>query len=132
MDISTLAIPDTAEVHLEFPGIGKLYADDKKTQKVAITVYGPSSDAAVAHKRKMVQQAQQKIAKKGIKGLASGDIEESDIDRLCALTADVENLVYEGEKITAKTIRKVYSDPKMGWIKEQVAEKVGSWEDFLL
>lgn len=48
------------------------------------------------------------------------------------LTADVANLTYQGELITAATIGRVYKDPKMGWLVDQVKERLGSWDDFLL
>jgi hypothetical protein len=108
-----------------------LYEDDKKTKPVVIEVYGPASDQAVDYKRKMTRKVQHQIAKKGIKGIGQGDVEETEIDRLCALTAGCKGLVYKGEKITRETIRSVYSDPKMGWIRDQVAEKLGGWDDFL-
>jgi len=131
MDISEISIPETVEIHIEFPGMGKLYADDDKTTPSIIEMYGPSSDQAVAHKRKLMRQVQSQIAKKGMKGIGQGDPEEQEIDRLCALTARVSGLTYKGESITRDTIRKVYADQKMGWIKDQLLERIGSWEDFL-
>ena len=131
MDIGTLEIPKTVKVHLEFPGVGKLYGDDAKTHPVVIEMCGPASDQFVEWRRKLTRQVQAEMAKKGLKGIASGDPDEQALDRLCALTASVSNLVYNGEKITASTIRKVYADPKMGWIRDQVREKIASWEDFL-
>lgn len=132
MDISSLNIPETATVHLEFPGIGKLYADDKKKQPTIIEMYGPASDQAVAYRRKLTRKMQGEMAKRGMKAMSSGDPEEQEVDRLTALTASVSGLVYEGQEITKDTIRKVYEDQRMGWIRDQVREKVGSWDDFLL
>lgn len=131
MDLSTISIPDTAKIHLEFPGVGKLYSDDEKTKPVVIEVYGPASNQAVDYRRKLMRETQANIGKKGMRGISIGDPEEREIERLCALTASVRNLSYNGEAISAGTIVKVYRDPKMGWVRDQVAEKLGSWEDFL-
>ena len=132
MDLSTLNVPDTARIHLEFPGMGKLYADDAKTQPVIIEVYGPASNPAVDYRRKMTRKVQSEMAKRGSKGLANlGDLEEQELERLCALTAGVSGLIYKGETITKDTVRKVYADPKMGWIRDQLNEKLSGWEDFL-
>ena len=132
MDLSTLNVPETATIHLEFPGMGKLYADDAKSQPVTIEVYGPASNQAVDYRRKMSRKVQSEMAKRGNRGLSNlGDLEEQELERLCALTAGVSGLIYKGETITKDTVRKVYADPKMGWIRDQLNEKLSGWEDFL-
>ena len=134
-DISEIAVPETAVIHLEFPGIGPLYADDADTQPVTITVFGPSSPAAVAHRKKVTRDARRWIEKRGMKGVwkqSDDELEAQDLERLMVLTADVSNLTYQGETMTAATIGRVYKDPKMGWLVDQVKERLGSWDDFLL
>lgn len=134
MDINELNVPDTATIHLEFPTIGKLYADDDKALPVTIEVYGPSSDVAVSYRRKMMRDVQKRFGKGGMKSLSKippEELEEQEVDRMVAMTARVSNLTYKGEAITADSIRKVFEDPKMGWLVDQVKEKLGGWDDFL-
>lgn len=134
MDLAKLQIPDTAKVHVEFPGQGKLYADPEKKKPVVIEVYGPASDQVVAYRRKMIRESQARIGKRGLKGfskMAPEEMEDLEVDRLVAFTASVQNMVYKGEEVTPETIEKVYRDPHMGWLVDQVRDKVGGWEDFL-
>jgi len=133
MDLSQLAIPDTVTVHLEFPGMGKLYDDEKKTKPSTIELFSPASDQVIEYTHKIQRKVALKMGKRGLKGVTSSpeELEQMGIDRLCAFTANVNNLTYAGEKITTKTIDKVYSDPKMGWLCDQLNEKLGSWDDFL-
>lgn len=134
MDLSSLEVPETADIHIEHPTLGKLYTDGDATKPVIITVHGPASDAAVNQSRKATNRLHKLISKKGAKGFAKHTAEESEIyevERLVALTSSVSNLEYNGETITTKNIWQIYSDPKMGWLVDQVKEKLGGWEDFL-
>jgi len=134
MDLSEINVPETAEIHIEHPTIGKLYADDDRKKPMVIEVFGPASDEAVKQRRKATRNAQQLIAKRGVKGLASRspeDSEEDDIQRLIALTSSVKNLKYKGKVVDLNSIEDLYRDPKMGWIVDQVKEKLSGWEDFL-
>lgn len=133
MDLSKLAIPDTITVHISFPGIGKLYDDDKKEKPTTIELLSPASDEVIAYKHKLQQKVSMKIGKRGLKGIVV-DPEEADsqaVERLVVFTASVNNLTYDGEAITVDTIEKVYADPKMGWLCDQLNDRLGSWDDFL-
>lgn len=135
MDLSELSVPETSTIHLEFPGRGPLFADDAETQPITISVYGPASAQAQAWQKKVRREARDLVAKRGSKGLwkqSDEELERQELDRLCALTAEVRNLVYHGEEIGADRIRLVYRDPKMGWLTDQVKERLAGWADFLL
>ena len=130
MDLSKLSIPDTVTVHIEFPGVGKLFENDKPT---TIELRSPASDEVIKYGHELQRKISMKMGKRGLKSLTISP-EESDkraIERLCAFTASVNNLVYDGESITCDTIEKVYADPKMGWVCDQLNERLGSWDDFL-
>lgn len=132
MDIDTLEIPDTVTVHLEFKGV-KLYDDDNKKKPVTIELYSPASDQAIDYTRKIQRKAMAKMQKSRNKSLSltPEEIEEQNIERLVAFTAGVSNLNYKGEKINPKNIKGLYEDPKMGWLCDQLSERLGSWDDFL-
>lgn len=134
VDIAELSLPDTAEVHIEHPKIGKLYADEDKTDPVVIDVFSPASNEAIAYRRKMTKEAHAIVAKKGVKAALKKtpeEIEDADIDRLVAMTAGVRNLDYKGQTVTVENIHKVYRDEKMGWLTDQVRARIGGWDDFL-
>lgn len=134
VDIADLVLPDTAEVHIEHPQLGKLYSDEDKTDPVVIEVYSPSSNQAVAYRRKVTKEAYAAVAKKGTKAALKKtpeEIEDADIERLVAMTAMVRNLDYKGQPVNLDNIHKVYRDEKMNWLTEQVRERIGGWSDFL-
>lgn len=134
VDIANLALPDTAEVHIKHPEYGKLYADKDKTDPVVIEIYSPSSNQAVAYRRKVTRETQRIVAKEGIKAAMKRtpeEIEEADIERLVAMTAGIRNLEYNEQPVTLDNIHKVYRDEKMGWLTDQVRERIGGWSDFL-
>lgn len=131
MDLTQLDIPDTVIVHLEFPTIGKLYDDNNNP--TTIELFSPASDQAIAFNRKVQRKVNSRMAKRGIKALklAPEEIEEQNVERLCAYTASVNNLLYSGEMVTVETVSKLYDDPKMGWLTDQLSERLASWDDFL-
>ena len=133
MDLSSLEVPDTVTVHLEFPGTGLLYDDDKKTKPIAIELFGPATNEAINYGHKMQRKAVAKMGKRGLKSLKMSpeEMDQQGVERLCAFTASVSNLTYNSKKMTPETMSEVYSDPKMGWLCDQLNEKLGSWDDFL-
>lgn len=129
-DLSELTVPKTKQVHLEYPNIGKLFADDKKEQPMIIEVFGPSSDAAIRLKKQAIRDVERQISKKGKTDV--GNLEEKDIERLVALTSDVRNINLGGKPITKANIETVYRNPDYFWIVEQVRNGIDEWESFLL
>lgn len=130
MDLEQLDIPDTTIVHLEFPGKGKLYEDGEPT---TIELFSPASDQAIAFNRMVQRKVNNRMAKRGIKALTMTpeETEQRNIERLCAYTASVNNLIYGGDYVTVDTVQKLYENPKMGWLTEQLSERLASWDDFL-
>lgn len=134
MDLSKLHVPETAVIHIKHPTEGPLYSDDARKKPCTITVFGPSSDQAVAVQREATKWASQRMGKNGLKGLVNvpaEELEERAVQRLAKLTAAVDGIEYEGKKVTPETVEQLYHDKRLGWLREQVMEKVGSWEDFL-
>ena len=134
MDLAQLEsdIPDTITVHLEFPGQGKLYDDDGNPS--TIELLSPASDQAIEYGRKLTRKINMKVAKRGLKAMMRSTPEEAEqqnVERLCAYTASVNNLIYNGEKVTLEAIDKIYENPKMSWLCDQLTERLASWDDFL-
>jgi hypothetical protein len=132
MDFSKLETPETATIHIEHPAQGPLYQDDKRVKPVTIEVYSPGSDQAVKYNREVMKLVSGKMGKKGkLSNISPEEMEDMEIKRLVAMTASVNGIEYKGDKITPLNIDVIYSDNNLGWIKEQVAAKLGSWDDFL-
>jgi hypothetical protein len=113
--------------------MGKLYDDEKKTKPTEIELLSPASDQVIAYSHELQRKLSMKMGKKGFKSLAISpeEVDQRAVERLCTFTASVNNLTYNGEVITADTVNKVYNDPKMGWLCDQLNERLGSWDDFL-
>jgi hypothetical protein len=134
MDLLNLEAPDTLEVHLQHPDIGLLFADKERTLPVSITVYGPGSEQATKFERKYQKKLSQVMSSRGMKGvfkIPPEEQERTNLDRLVALTHSVDNMEFGGEPVTVDNIRKIYENPKLGWIRAQVAKKTGSWDEYL-
>ena len=132
MDLNTLEIPETITVHLEFKG-EKLYSDGAIDKPLTIELYSPASDEAIDYKRKVQRKTMVKLKKSRTNSIdmTPEEIEEQGVERLVAFTAGVHNIELDGKKIGKSNISEVYSDPRFGWINDQLNEKLGSWDDFL-
>jgi hypothetical protein len=134
MDLLKIEVPETATIHIEHPTMGKLYKDDQRTMPCTIEVYGPASQQAIDQRRKATKRMSERLGKKGLKSLSSlppEEIEDMEVERLTAMTASVSNIEMGAVVVTGENVDRLYRNPKLGWIRDQVAEKLGSWEDFL-
>jgi hypothetical protein len=133
MKIAMLAVSATAFLHLKGPD-GALLYDGK--EKVGIELYGPGSpDFARVEERqtaraiKRMQDNDNKVSLAPIEDRRSEATED-----LAALTADFRHIEHEdadGKLLAGGALHAaVYSDPGLGWIKEQVTKFVGDWGKF--
>ena len=134
-NIKTRALFDTTIIHLVDPETEmEMYEDDAQTKPLTIEVYGRSS----SQYRKWLDGATRKAdkerkANKGVDKLKTTDesIEDS-ADMLAAISINAANWDYAGEPVASKeAFRKVYADPSLMWIGEQVAKKLGDMSAFL-
>lgn len=133
MKISKLAVSPTSFLHLKGPD-GTYLMDGKN--KVGIDLYGPGSDefAQIEERQsaraiKRMQENENKIS------LAPLDQRRAEAaEDLAALTAGFHHIEYDGADSKALTgtelFKAVYSDPTLGWIKEQALKHVGDWGRF--
>ncbi len=137
MKIKTLAVVSTAFLHLKGPDGAHLYETVNDAQvKVGIDLYGPGSaqygrteERQSARTVKRIQDNDNKIPIVPIETRRAESSED-----LADLTAGFRNLEYETDDDTPLVGRElaiaVYSDPTLGWIKEQVVKFVGDWGKF--
>lgn len=133
-DISTLALSDEATVQLRHPVTDvPLFApvkkgEDPESKPVQITVKGSASQAY----RRAVDAMMKKAAKRGKREATPDEIREQSVDFLVALSVKIDNMTFDGEEVaSAEAFRKLYSDPRFDWIKEQVNAAVGDTGAFL-
>lgn len=99
---------------------------------VNVTVYGPASPIWAEQDAKASERAMERFRKKG-KTSVSPDVENAERARkLTALTVGFDNI--DPSDFDNKTGRDlhiaIYSDREIGFIADQVEEKVKTWEGF--
>lgn len=130
-ELTDLAVKDTMELHLRHPATSELlYADEEKTKPVSITLHGKSSKpyrtVVTAMQNRNLRRKQ-----KGEKASAEQMLEEG-LEMLVSISADSDNLSVDGKPVkTPEQFRKLYSTPKLFWVKEQVDEAVVDVSNFL-
>jgi hypothetical protein len=134
MKIATLAVAATAFLHLKGPDGTFLYETDKTP--VGIDLFGPGSpefarieERQSARTIKRMQDNDNKLAHVPVEQRRTESAED-----LADLTAGFRNIDHDGADATPLAGRAlhvaVYSDPALGWIKEQVVKFVGDWGKF--
>jgi hypothetical protein len=133
-ELNSLALSDEATVHLHHPVTEvPLYApvkkgEDPESKPVQVTVKGSASQAY----RRAVDTMMKKAAKRGKREATPEEMREQSIEFLVALSVKIDNLVLDGEEVaSADAFRKLYSDPRYDWIKEQINAAVGDTASFL-
>jgi hypothetical protein len=134
MDIRKFAVSPTTDVHLKNPATDMpLYdgADEKgnpdTSKPIVIQIFGPGSKEY----REAGSIATNKQIKRGKKGLTAQVINEDRIGILVACTFGFKNFNYGGGAFSPDTVRALYTDPEMGWVREQVEEQMGDFGNFL-
>lgn len=130
-DLSNLNLKDTTVLHLEHPVTGEyLYADEAGTEPVTIEIFGKSSKTfrnyMAAENRKNLNPANAKKAKN------ADEVQEANADFYTVLTKKITNLS-NGEDVldNAESIKKMYLNPALSWVAEQVGAKLNETDAFL-
>jgi hypothetical protein len=133
MKIAVLAVAATAFLHLKGPDGALLY---EGSDKVGIELYGPGSPEFARVEERQTARAIKRMQDNDNKvSLAPFEERRNDAtEDLSALTAGFRHIEHDGPDGTplsgAALHAAVYSDPGLGWIKEQVTKFVGDWGKF--
>lgn len=133
MKITKLAIAATAFLHLKGPDGVPLY---EGAEAVGIDLYGPGSPEHGQIEERQSARVTKRMADNDNKiahvPLATRRTEAA--EDLAALTAGfrhIEHDAADGTPLAGQALYvAVYSDPALGWIKEQVIKFVGDWGKF--
>lgn len=125
LDISKLAVRETADIHIEDASGEPLY--DDKGAPVTITVYGPGSKqfarAQAARNQKLVETMRSK--KRG-----RDTTHEDNADFLADVTVSFNGFQYPGDLKGREQFRACYLDQSLGFIAERVSRELGDWANF--
>lgn len=134
-ELNSLAFSEETTLHLEHPVTNApLFApvkkgEDTESKPVQIVLKGSASQAYARAVDAMLKQKQQKARNRD---LTPKEAREQNVEFLVALSVTANNLTLDGEAIdNADTFRKLYSDSRYDWIKEQVNQTLSSPESFL-
>jgi hypothetical protein len=133
-ELSSLALSDETTVQLVHPVTEvPLFApvkkgEDPESKPVQVTVKGTASQAY----RRAVDAMMKKAAKRGKREATPEEIREQSVDFLVALSVKIDNLTLDGEAVdNPDAFRKLYSDARFDWVKDQVNSAISSVEGFL-
>ena len=129
MDLRQAAVEDTTRVELT-DATGNPLKDSAGNQP-AIVIYGPGSKEYTAAVAARNNRMMDRLRKKGKSDLSS---EQQVSDHATFLAACTHSFEYiERDNLTdAALFKATYSDPRIGFIVEQVAAKLGDWANFTL
>lgn len=130
-DINALALKDTFNLHLVHPTTGdKLYASADESKPVEIVLYGTSSKQ---YRSAVSAMQNRQLRRQAKKEKPSAEIfREEGVNLLVACGAGANNLAVDGEPVgTPETFRKLFSDPRFSWVKDQADEALGEVGNFL-
>jgi hypothetical protein len=131
LDIMTLAVEDTAFIHLKDAKGDLLFSDGKP---VGVTIYGPGSPAySIVEGRQTTRALKRMNDNEGKVTAASPDERRLETaEDLAAITVGFDNLTYTPAASAqgAALFQAIYAEPKLGFIVKQVSKAVADWGNF--
>ncbi len=133
-DITSVAVEDTATIHVKNAAGEPLYADAERTLPIQIKVHGPGSKAYGAVEARQSSRALRRMADNDGKITAATAEERAaeTAEDLAALTIGFENFSYPpaGKAQGVELFQAVYRDQKLGFITKQVSKHLADWSNF--
>lgn len=129
MDIRKFAVNPTSRLHLRDANDDLMYADEAKTQPIAVNLFGPGSKEYAKAKAAQSNRLVNKMKTKGKANQTPEEIAAESAEFLAACTESWENMQYGDAQGEALSIA-VYSDRTLGFISDQVAGHLGGWSNF--
>jgi hypothetical protein len=132
MDITTIAVADTAAIHLKDAKGEPLF--DANSNPVRIHVYGPGSKQFAAVEARQSARALKRMQDNDGKATVAPPEQRAKehAEDLAAITARFENLTYPpaGDKQGAELFEALYLDRSLGFVGRQVTKFVDDWGNF--
>lgn len=129
-DINSIAAVETSVLHLRNGADELLFDSDKNP--VTVTVYGPGSRAYADAQAKAQNRAIERLKKKGKLDQSAEEKAQEQAELLAACTVSFNN--FGGAKNDGTSSQadflKVYADPKLGFVAQQVQAHIGDWAHF--
>lgn len=128
---TNLQLQDTTTLHLRNPATDEpLYADEAETKPLELVLYGKSSKV---HRNWLTQAIRRsEIEQKSKKKKTADELLAENAKFFATMTKEVRNFDLDGRVLDNKdAFEALFSDTRLLWIGEQVAEALGDVEGFL-
>ncbi len=129
-DITKLAATDTSTVELVGGDDAPLH--DDKGKRLSVTVYGPGSKPYSKAQARRNNKLVARLKKKGKEDMSAEEQADDNAEFLAACTVSFNGWEYpEAAKLGEfHHFKAAYSDPALGFIRDQVAEHINDWGNF--
>lgn len=129
-NIFSKQLQDTTTLHLTDPETGlHMYADEAETKPLTIELYGRSSKQ---YRNWMAATLRKQEADKKKKAKSLDETLDDNAEFLATVSIRANNFDMAGVAIDSKEMfKKLYADPSLLWIGEQVSETLGDNAAFL-
>lgn len=105
---------------------------DDQGNAVTATVFGPGTKIWQVANATMRRVALKRTREAGGKIEAAFDGEDDDkVEFLCAITKRFNNLTIDGVEGDREIVRAVYSDPRLGFIRDHMETDTKNWGNFM-
>lgn len=128
---TNLQLQDTTTLHLRNPATDEpLYADEAETKPLELVLYGKASKV---HRSWLTQAMRRsEIEQKSKKKKSADELLAENAKFFATMTKEVRNFDLDGRVLDNKeAFEALFSDTRLLWIGEQVAEALGDVEGFL-
>lgn len=131
LNITNFRVADVSDLPIKNAD-GSPLRDQETGVAVTATVFGPGTKIwQVAHatrRRKALKRSREANGK--LEAVLDNE-EEDVVEFLCAITKRFNNLEFEGVHGDRETVRAVYSDPLLGFIRDHMEVDTKNWENFM-
>ena len=129
MDIRKFSVNPTSRLHLRDANDELMFADEAKSQPIAVNLFGPGSKEYAKAKAAQNNRLINKMKSKGKSNQTPEEIAAESAEFLAACTESWENMEYDN-KTGSDLSMAVYADRTLGFISDQVATHLGGWSNF--
>jgi len=127
-NLKSLQLADTTIVHLKNADGSYLYADEAEKEPLEVEVFGRSSKQM----RNYLIAAEKKKAKRGKRTATPEEAQEDNAEFFAAITKSVKNFdLGDGPLTTQDDFKKMYLDPALYFVVDQISETLGDSEVFM-
>ena len=130
LNITTMRVAEVSDLPVK-QADGTPLVDPDTGEAITATVFGPATKiwqvADATKRRKAIKRSREANGKFEA---ALNNEDEDNVEFLCAITKRFNHLQFDEVQGDADTVRAVYSDPRLWFIRDHLLDDTRSWENF--